>query len=90
MSDLKINLMPASLDAAIAQRAAGRAIGARDEAVDAAERAEADAGLLAGAITISDVGEDWFELVAISPAQLIDQTVILNGVEIKIVEVITP
>jgi hypothetical protein len=61
-----------------------------DRSFAEADRAQAEADRIEGTVSVVNFDDDWYELVAILPAQLVDETVTLNGVEIQIVDIILP
>lgn len=83
MSEKRINFAPASRDASIALQASGRAVQAEQRAVEEANR-------LAGTISVIGEGDDFYELLAISPAELVEGNETVGGFEIEFIDILTP
>ena len=56
----------------------------------ASKEAKDAVAILAGSISVISEGDDFLEIVAINPAQLIDGVETVGGFEIEFVEIITP
>jgi len=70
-----------------AEAAASEAAGYRDQAEGYRDEVDGKVGFLQGTISVLDEGDDFVELKALNPAELVETTEPLGDIEIGIVEI---